>query len=358
MLGNPPYSSFGRMNRASWILSLLDDYKKGLNEKKLNLDDDFIKFIRFAQWRIDKTGEGIVGFITNNSYLDGITHRRMREFLLGSFTDVYILNLHGSTKKKESAPGGTRDENVFDITIGVCITLFVKRSNQNQNTGCKVYYADLWGGRVEKYAFLSKSDVALTKWTELKPERPHYYFVPKDFRSQKEYEIFYPLTEIFSVHQNGLKTDRDDLFFDFDRQTLIERMKTFYSSDCPADFKSKYRITASSSYNIEARRAVTKYSEDNIRLCLYRPFDLRWLYYDAKLTSRPAYDVMKHMLLENLAMITTRQTAERFDVLCANTLAGHKSVAAYDINTMFPLYLRNETICSPLLRKSISRRHF
>ena len=105
VLGNPPYANFGRMNRNPWILGLLNDYKRGLNEKKLNLDDDFIKFIRFAQWRIEKTGHGIVGFITSNTYIDGITHRRMRESLMQAFDEIYILDLHGSSKKKGKNAG-------------------------------------------------------------------------------------------------------------------------------------------------------------------------------------------------------------------------------------------------------------
>ena len=106
VIGNPPYSNFGMMNKGEWILQLLADYKTGLNETKLNLDDDFIKFIRFAQWRIDTNKEGVVGLVTNNTYLDGLTHRRMRECLMESFTDIYVLNLHGSSKKQEVCPDG------------------------------------------------------------------------------------------------------------------------------------------------------------------------------------------------------------------------------------------------------------
>ena len=146
--------------------------------------------------------------------------------------------------------------------------------------------------------------------------------------------------DIFTVWQNGLKTDRDELFFDFDAGRLKTRMQQFFSEEVDEQFKAQYRIEASSSFDIEARRARTEYHAANVKRCLYRPFDVRWLYYDPELTSRPAEKVMRHMLGgANLALITTRQTAESFDLVCTNCLAGHKSVAAYDINSVFPLYL-------------------
>ena len=211
VLGNPPYSNFGRMNRNPWILGLLADYKKGLKEKKLNIDDDFIKFIRFAQWRIEtafpKTKGGIIGFITNNTYLDGITHRHMRECLLETFNEIYVLNLHGNLRKKETAPNGGKDENVFDIQQGVAIALFVKQPNQ---PGCRVLYGDLWGEREGKYKTLWETDVAKTDWAELKPSAPYFFFAPKQFGAEEEYRSGWSIGELFTVWQNGLKTDRDD----------------------------------------------------------------------------------------------------------------------------------------------------
>ncbi|MBM3889592.1 MAG: hypothetical protein FJ388_10770, partial [Verrucomicrobia bacterium] len=338
VLGNPPYSNFGRMNRGEWIQRLLADYKAGLHEKKLNLDDDFIKFIRFAQWRIEKTGHGIVGFVTNNTYLDGLTHRRMRECLMRTFNEIFILNLHGSAKKKETAPDGSKDENIFDITVGVSIALFVKLPKQS---GCRVRYADLWGSRENKYKVLLETDAANTKWTELKPATPHFYFAPKDFRADEEYKAGWSIGDVFSVWQNGLKTDRDELFFDLDRETLRKRVQIFYSEDCGEAFKSQYRIVASSSYDIEARRKETRFDETNIRRCLYRPFDVRWLYYNPQLTSRPAYEVMQHMLSANVALVCLRQTrrGETGTFLAARDLINKDAVSLFDIGTVFPLYL-------------------
>ncbi len=364
VLGNPPYANFGRQNRNEFILGLLEDYKRGLNEKKLNLDDDFIKFLRWAHDRIERTGSGIIGFITNNVYLDGLTHRRMRESLLETFDEIYVLNLHGSSKKQETAPDGTKDDNVFDITVGVAIALFVKlpppdargragsplpavkqrgkdtvprRANKPHAT---VHHADLWGLRKHKYDWLGLNSAATTDWTSFQPDAPDFRFVPRNATHEREWNQGWSVRDMFPVSNNGLKTDRDELFFDFSRKELERRMTTFFSKDPPAAFLQKYRVEDSSSYDIETRRRERKFSTKAIQRCLYRPFDFRWLYYDIGLTSRPADKVMRHFLVgQNLGLITTRQTKEEFGVLATGVLAGHKSCAGYDINTVFPLYL-------------------
>ena len=347
VLGNPPYSNFGRQNRNDFILGLLEDYKRGLKEKKINLDDDFIKFLRWAQWRIQETGQGVIGYITNNVYLDGLTHRRMRESLLETFDEIYVLNLHGSAKKQETAPDGSKDDNVFDITVGVAIVLFVKLPPDKTAKGAKakkkptvIHHADLWGLRKNKYDWLNVHNAEKTEWTGFEPDAPDFRFVPRNAKYEREWNKGWSIRDIFPVSNNGLKTDRDELFFDFDRKELEKRMTTFFTPDAPTTFLQQYRVEDSSSYDIETRRRERKFSKTAIQRCLYRPFDFRWLYYDIGLTSRPAEKVMKHLLAgENVGFITTRQTKEEFGVLASSLIAGHKSCAAYDINTVFPLYL-------------------
>jgi predicted helicase len=337
VLGNPPYS-ISSLNRGEWIDKLLEDYKQGLHEKKLNIDDDYIKFIRFAQWRIEQTGYGILGFITNSSYLDGLTHRRMRECLVEGFSEIYILNLHGSSRRGERTPGNIKDENVFDIQQGVAIGIFIKEPKKANKT--HVYYADMWGVQEKKYQTLFESDVDSTEWQELAPTAPYFFFVPKDFSLENEYSKEWSLRDIFIVWQNGLKTDRDELFFDFDSLVLNERMCTFFSKSYGDDFKNKYRIFPSSSFDIETRRKGTDFDEKYIRRCLYRPFDIRYVYYDTKLTSRPAYKVMYHILAgQNLSLITTRQTKFEFAAMVTTGLSEKACVNSLDINTVFPLYL-------------------
>jgi predicted helicase len=194
VMGNPPYSvSSG--NKGERISSLIADYKKDLNEKKINLDDDYIKFIRYAQHFVDKNHEGMIAFITNNSYIDGITHRQMRKVLMESFDSIYIYDLHGNSKKKETALDGGIDQNVFDIMQGVSIIFAVKKSESKKLAS--VYHYDSYGKREEKYEHLLQSDVGSIVWTELLPVEPYYFFVPKDFSKTKGYEEGIKLNELF-----------------------------------------------------------------------------------------------------------------------------------------------------------------
>ena len=305
VIGNPPYSNRGQLNRIPFILNLLQDYKRGLNEQKINLDDDFIKFLRLVQWQVGLARVGIVGLITNNTYTDGITHRRLRESLLESFSRSFLLDLHGSSIKKESAPDGSKDENVFDITLGVAIGIFLVDPSSRAH---EVFHSELWGVRERKYEALWNAVIGKTTSTKLEPRAPDFFFVPRKDSVSDVYQVSPSVSEIFLTWQNCLKTDRDELFFDFDRNVLVERIETFYSKNCSAEFKKRYRVAPSSSYNIERRRDATRFTTEKIIRCLHRPFDKPWLYYDPQLTSRSAWNVMSHMLAgPNLALITCRQ---------------------------------------------------
>jgi len=349
VLGNPPYANFGRQNRNDFILGLLEDYKRGLKEKKINLNNDFIKFVRWAHWRIEQTGCGIIGYIIPHVFVDGLTHRRMRESLLETFDEIYILDLHGSTEPLQPCPDGSKDDNVFDIKKGVTIALFAKmppdKTASHKDAKAKkkhatVHHADLWGLRKNKYDWLNVHNATNTEWTTFQPDAPDFRFVPRNAKHEKEWKKGWSIHDIFPISNNGLKTDRDELFFDFDRKELEKRMMTFFSKEPPSSFLQQYRVEDSSSYDIETRRRERKFSKQAIQRCLYRPFDFRWLYYDVGLTSRPAEKVMKHFTAgENIGFITTRQTKDQFGVLASTLIAGHKSCAAYDINTVFPLYL-------------------
>jgi predicted helicase len=261
----------------------------------------------------------------------------MREYLLQGFSSIYILNLHGSSRRGEQAPGNIKDENVFDIQQGVAIGIFVKQPNKADGT--RVYYADMWGAREQKYQTLFESDIGSTDWQELIPIAPYFFFVPKNFSLQEEYEQTPSVKDMFTIWQSALNTDRDELFLDFDSTELKKRIQLFFSKNYGEDFKEKYRVYPSSSYNIEARRDKTKFAEANIHRCLHRPFDECFIYYDPQLTSRPVYEVMRHMLQSNIALICARQTKEDFAVLAASTLCTHKIVTVYDRSFVFPLYL-------------------
>lgn len=343
VIGNPPYSNFGQLNKNPFILGLLEDYKRGLNEKKINLDDDFIKFVRYAQHTLTSAGQGITGMITNNVYLDGLTHRKMRWALLDGYKSIWVLNLHGSIVKEETSPDGSSDENVFDIQQGVAISFFAKNSShKKQNI---IEYADLWGIRNHKYQNLISHDLTNDNWTTIVPVPKHYFFVPKVFSYEAEYKEAWSVEDIFQIQQNGLKTDRDELFLDFDREILCERISTFYSeAGLTEDFRQQFRVKDSSSYALLKRRELTKFDDNAFHQCLYRPFDERWIYYRLGFTSRPAWDVMQHMLPgKNIALIACRQFAAHkfFTINCTKTLTEISSQPYAPLN-IFPLYLNGD----------------
>lgn len=346
IVGNPPYANFGMMNKGEWILQLLADYKSGLNETKLNLDDDFIKFIRFSQWRIDTNKEGIVGLVTNNTYLDGLTHRRMRECLMESFTDIYVLNLHGSSKKKEICPDGTKDENIFDITVGVAITLFVKEPDK---TGCRVHYADLWGRRENKYAALNKMSVDTLRWKTLAPVAPHFFFVPRELKSSREYENGWSVRDVFDVSGNGVKTERDGLTIQFDRKEIETVVNNFRTLD-ETSLRFKYDLPEDSrDWKVASAKLDVQQNKSKELFCqiLYRPFDVRHTWFSGVskgFIGTPAAKLMHNMLAgENLALLACRQQAiTGFQhIFCSRGLVECAAVSlrTREITSVFPLYL-------------------
>ena len=235
VLGNPPYSGHSA-NTGAWIRGLLrgkdgvDDTTSyfevdgaPLGERNPKwLNDDYVKFIRFAQWRIERTGEGVLGFVTNHSYLDNPTFRGMRQSLIETFDEIYLLDLHGNSKKKESAPDGGNDENVFDIQQGVAIGLFVKRANGDGGPA-RVLHSDLWGERETgpdggKYGWLAANDVESTRWGELTPKSPRYLFIPRDETLAEEYEAGWGMTEVFPINSVGIVTGQDKVAIPLVRQ--------------------------------------------------------------------------------------------------------------------------------------------
>jgi predicted helicase len=205
-----------------------------------------------------------------------------------------------------------------------------------------IHHADLWGLRKNKYDWLNVHNAEKTDWTVFEPDAPDFRFVPRNAKHEAEWNKGWSIRDIFPVSNNGLKTDRDELFFDFNRKELEKRMTTFFTPDVSASFLQQFRVEDSSSYDIESRRRQRKFSKTAIQRCLYRPFDFRWLYYDVGLTSRPAEKVMKHLLAgNNLALCALRQSRRGEDgaFLATDALVNKDVVSLFDIGTIFPLYL-------------------
>ncbi|TAF10968.1 MAG: N-6 DNA methylase [Nostocales cyanobacterium] len=314
------------------IGELLELYKGRVRlEKEKNiqpLDDDYIKFIRFAQYQIQKTpkGYGIIGFITNHSYLNGLIHRGMREELLKYFDTLYIMDLHGNSLLKETTPEGNVDQNVFDIQQGVSILIAVReksepdyfstayKSRDGIKEMAKVWYYDLWGSREDKYKFLESTSLNNIDWIELKPTAPNYFFAPKDFDLATEYNQGWSVTDIFPINSTGVKTHRDHFVIDFDLEQLCKRIEDFRNLSIADDeIINKYSLNNNPEWNINNKRKSLKEVKDwqkYFQVYLYRPFDFRYYYNYEELVDRPRKEVMYHMIQQNnLAFVYMRQVA-------------------------------------------------
>jgi hypothetical protein len=309
VIGNPPYSNYGMLNKNPFILGLLEDYKRGLDEKKLNLDDDFIKFVRFSQHHLDMTRVGIVGMITNNVFLDGLSHRQMRESLRRSFLRSYFLNLHGDTRKKEEIPAGAEDKNVFDIQQGVSVSLLSKIPNTSEYSN---HHADLWGARDTKYRALERGNISETQWKEIIPASPYFFFVPKDFADEAEYFRGVSAKDIFVSVGKGVKTERDRVSIHFTEDGIKQSVNDFRTDDIPT-LKKKYLLDEDSrDWKVASAKAdvAENIQPSRFRSILYRPFDVRHTWYSGQtrgFIGTPGYPVLRHMLEDNFALILTRQ---------------------------------------------------
>lgn len=288
MIGNPPYSGESQ-NKGEWIMQLMEDYKKepggktGLKERNPKwINDDYVKFIRLAQYYIERNKCGVIGFINPHGFLDNPTFRGMRWNLLNAFDKIYTINLHGNNKKKETCPDGSADENVFDIQQGVSINLFVKTGEKKATELGKVYYYDLYGKREDKYAFLENTPFAEVEYKVLNPIAPMYFFVPKDFELMEEYEKGVSLDCIFCQTNVSVVTAKDKILVDFNRKDLLNKVSSYYG-EASNEFIQEYA---------------------------YRPFDKRFIYYDTKLIERAREILMKNFIgHDNIALLTCRQIA-------------------------------------------------
>ena len=314
MIGNPPYS-ISSQNNGKWITNLVADYKKDLNERNIQpLSDDYIKFIRLGQEYVEKNGEGILAYISNNSFIDGIIHRQMRKELMRAFDKIYILDLHGNTRKKEVAPDGSKDENVFDIMQGVSINIFCKNGTPSKDA-CKVYHYDLFGNRESKYDFLNCHDLKDIEWKELQPQKPCYFFVYKDFSVKEEYEKGFKIDELMTINCIGVATGNDNY--------LINMSKEKLSSTIP------------------------DVNPDLIMNYAYRPFDKRYIYYDTKLVQRARELVMKNMKKENISLLCTsqnRQLSSMYFSVSQDISDRHYLDSSSDSMSVFPLYIYKENM--------------
>ena len=317
VMGNPPYN-VSTQNKNDWIDGLIGEYKKGLNERNIQpLSDDYIKFIRYGQYLIEKNKSGILAYISNNSFIDGLIHRQMRKTLLGCFDKIYILDLHGSSKKKETMPDGGNDGNVFDIQQGVSINIFVK--NTEDVKPAEVYHYDLFGRREEKYRILSELEFYSMNWEKLNPDPPDYFFVPKQFTGKDDYANYFGVRELFGSNSDGIVTARDRFTIHNTGKDLKDTINGFLSlSDEEARTKFNLGEDVDGWSISKARKDLVPNPEknpkpdfDKITMIQYRPFDVKFTFYTGQVKgfhSRPRGEIMRHFLVgENTGLIFGRQ---------------------------------------------------
>ncbi|MUU53303.1 N-6 DNA methylase [Helicobacter pylori] len=290
----------GSKNALKELKNLHSKYKLQKEKNPKWLLDDYVKFMRFAQNKIESLGHGLFGFISNNAFLDNPTFRGLRRSLLECYDELYILNLHGNARKKEETPQGAKDENVFNIMQGVSINLFVKKT---QTTKPKICYYDVYGERAEKYAFLAQNDLNSIEWLELAPREPYYSLIPQETPLLEEYEQGFSVQEMFQISSVGIVTGRDHVVFHKDKESLLKLLKDFSTLE-PSELRRIYKIKKDSrdwrlEYAIKDVKANANNLEEYIVLCQYRPFDFYYTYYTGKSKSFIAYprgEVFKHML--------------------------------------------------------------
>lgn len=334
VLGNPPYS-ISSSNKSEWILDLIKDYKKDLNERKINLDDDYIKFIRFAEHFIEKNGTGIVAMITNNSFIDGVTHRQMRKHLLETFDDIYVLDLHGSTTKKEKTPNGGKDENVFDIQQGVSISIFIRTSKNKTKLG-KVHHAEFFGLRKEKYEMLNANSIETMEWKKLDYKEPYYFFVPKDFSENMEYDKGFKISDLFVTYSAGIKTKVDNIAIDFSKEILSLRVSDIIQNKYSLlQMISKFDLNPKTTWEYKKVLGIADFKEEEVAPYDYRPFDSRFIYYDKNFLSRSRSEVMDNFSGKiNIGLETSRNG----DYIFISKIISDEHFVS-DNSFKFPLYL-------------------
>lgn len=351
VLGNPPYSGHSA-NKGEWIERLLDAYKQepeGGNLQERNskwLNDDYVKFIRVAQHLISKAGDGIVAFITNHSYLDNPTFRGMRWNLMQSFDDIYIVDLHGNSKKKEIAPNGTSDANVFDIQQGVAIFIAVKHKQQ-QKGSCQIKTYNLFGSREHKYDWLANNSVTTTEFAVVSNGGPDYNFVVRDQQMWKEYEQYNNVITVLPTNTMGFQTHRDEFAIAESREAMMSRMNEAIDEGVSdSAFGQHFNLTESSTWKIQAQRAVIRKAEwqSLVAACAYRPFDSRWCVMHSSFNDRPRKELVRNMTnKKNLAIVIGRQGqvvgSHLWNLVWCATNAVDANIFYRGGGNVFPLYL-------------------
>jgi predicted helicase len=311
VLGNPPYSGISK-NNGDWIMGLIEDYKyvdgEHFGERKHWLGDDYVKFIRLAEKQVEETGEGVVAMITNHGYIDNPTFRGMRWHLMQTFDEIYVLDLHGNSKKKETAPDGSKDENVFDIQQGVAIFFGIKTGEKASGATADVHHAEVYGKREDKHDFLNDSSWQELEWTKLSPQEQYYFFTDKDMTAQADYLQGVKLDELFPENVTGIVTMGDDYAISHSKNELRQRLeKTARELPTEDELRTDFSLGKNYPKFLLGNMPNFEFNDEKLVPITYRPFDTRWTYFDNGVLWRWRHSVMQHFVgHENYGFISKR----------------------------------------------------
>jgi hypothetical protein len=363
IVGNPPYSGHSK-NKGAWITAQIGNYRVGFPELAKPaqgkwLQDDYVKFIRFAQMKIDGgeskfvndrghvqtikmegVEQGVVGIITNHSWLDNPTFKGMRKSLMATFNHIYVFDLHGNAKKKERAPDGSEDQNVFDIEQGVAISLLIKGPALERG----VWYGEAWGKRLSKYQTVAAGTRSSISWTPLTPGAPDWQFRPQNEVLGREYRKFWSIPAIYSPMGDpapGFLTTQDEFAISFSKDEATQKVGAFLATSNEQEARQLFRLCSQDQWSYErAKKDLPDIDLGRTALNVnYRPFDDRWTIWDRNVTVHRRERVNKHLLHENIALLTTKITKDAASIFISSKPAAHKSSSTYDISYVFPLHL-------------------
>ena len=352
--GNPPYKGKSD-NKGKFVSDLMEAYKKEPTGQRLEetnsspVSDDYVKFIRLAEHYIEKNKEGILAYITNSSYLDGIVFRGMRHHLLKTFDDIYILDLHGSSIRKEESPDGSADKNVFDIMVGVAIIIAVKHG-KGKGDLAQVHHAHLWGDRESKYKALLGSTLQGMQWKKLTNDAPDYFFFPRDSEGEDKYKEGFSIESLFPENVMGIATARDKFTIQDTQEQVWKMVQDFVNLPVEAA-RSKYDLGKDAKeWKVHLAQQDLKKTGPNesfLAPIAYRAFDIQHTYYTGKTKGffcRPRREVMHHFLnRENVGLVSCRNNRDyRHTYFLSNKIMDKSVVSSLDNCYIFPLYLYNE----------------
>ena len=371
VIGNPPYSGESA-NKGEWIMKLMEDYKKepGGKEKLKEqnskfINDDYVKFLRYGQHFIEKNGSGVLAFINPHGFLDNPTFRGMRWHLLKTYDKIYTIDLHGNAKKKETAPDGSADVNVFDIEQGVSINFFIKTGKKKTNELGKVYHYDLYGKRELKYDFLTENSLKSTPYNELKLSEPNFFFKMKDYEEENIYNKGFSIPELFPLNSLGLLTKRDNLAVDFNSKDLVTKIEYFLDENKTVEEVCKYYglvVKDKDKWDATQTRANVPNSElkEQVRDFQYRPFDNRKVFYNPYFVARPNTKVLGHFIKENVGLIICRQGqavgGEEWNVVFTCKYLADQNIYRRGGGTIFPLYLYPDNSSQQIIEQTTERQ--